>query len=142
WREATGRLASGSAELGGWTSALTGTGGGGTGVPATTVSRGGVGAAAAIGGGPGKCGGGNGDRGFSGSGTTLTCGICRLDSCGGGSAGCLAARWPSSGAAWAVVDGAGGADGMSAEVAAGAGEMAAACMAASPAGFVATDSAG
>ena len=71
---------------------MTGTAGAGAGIPATMVSGGGETGAAASGGDAGKFGGGNGGRGFSGSGTALTCGICRLDSRGGGSAGCFVGR--------------------------------------------------
>src|SRR6185437_12371690 len=84
-----------------------------------TVSDDGAAETAAIGGDPGNCGGGSGGRGFSGSGTALTCGICKLDSRGGGSARCLAGRWPSSGMACAVLAGTGATEGATDEDVAG-----------------------
>src|SRR5438552_16646655 len=137
---AAGRLASGLTELGGGASAMTGTGGGGTGIPATTVSGGGVGEAAAIGGDPGNCGGGNGGRGFSGSGTALSCGICRLDSRDGGSAGCLTGRCPNSGVPCAILMAAGaGEDASGGDVAGCTAGVAATGGAVSPVGFAASD---
>src|SRR3984893_8151738 len=119
---AIGRGACGLRVVGCGTSAMTGTAGGGAGIPATMVSGGGRTGAATSGGGAGKIGGGKGGRGFSGSGSALTCGICSLDSRGGGSAGCLAGWCPNSGVAFAVLDASGVVD---AAAVAGAGFAAA-----------------
>ena len=82
-----GRRAIGLPGLGGGTSAMTGTGGAGTGIPATTVSLGGSGAVGIIGGAAARSGGGRGAHGTSGSGTARTSGIWSVDSRGCGSGG-------------------------------------------------------
>src|SRR5256885_10743708 len=70
---ATGRFGGGLAEAGGGgTSAMTGTNGGGTGIPAMTASAGGGMGGAAKGGIGGILGGGNGAQGISGLGAAAS----------------------------------------------------------------------
>src|SRR5437764_14013492 len=94
---AAGRFGGGLADAGGSsTSGMIGTGGGGTGIPAMTVSAGGVMGAAASEGVGGILGGDSGAQGISGSTTARASCVCRDESSGCGSGGSPRLRWCDS----------------------------------------------